>query len=185
MNTLHTLKLKNSFRYMNLLEPRAFARATNLRHLRARAFTRDIRDLIMLPGLRESLVSIEIANYFQKTKSALDVEDDELDRETCVLREAGPHLKKLHLLGYCGFKLEETHDVLSKLVIDTPQLEELAITVTKATLQFLIQHVVLPVLPNLKVLFVIGKDAIDTRDNDESFRRFARFENERDVPCQS
>lgn len=101
LGSLRTLVLDNSFDDTNLIEPKVFERASNLCHLSVHNFSPDKQALIMLLGLRESLTSFEIKNYFQTTRNPLDVDDQE-ERTTYPLREFGPNWKKFRLGGYAG-----------------------------------------------------------------------------------
>lgn len=77
LKSLHTLVLDNSFNGEDLIEPKVFERAKNLHHLSIDDFSPDMQALVKLPGLRESLTSFEIQNYFQTTRNPLDVNDQE------------------------------------------------------------------------------------------------------------
>ncbi|BCR88460.1 uncharacterized protein ACHE_41024A [Aspergillus chevalieri] len=112
--------------------------------------------LIMLPELGESLTSFEIKNYFQTTRNLLDVDDQE-EHTTYPLREFARDSAKLeeassgrvHWIGS-----NRAIDNLSEVVVKMPQLEELSISVTQKSHRYIKDHV-LPVMPNLKNLFLI------------------------------
>lgn len=156
LENLCTLAPDTSFDDTNLIDPKVFERASSLRHLSVHTFSPNMQALIMLPELGESLTSFEIKNYFQTTRNLLDVDDQE-EHTTYPLREFARDSAKLeeassgrvHWIGS-----NRAIDNLSEVVVKMPQLEELSISVTQKSHRNIKDHV-LPVMPNLKNLFLI------------------------------
>lgn len=165
LSTLNTLELDNSPMNSSLLRPEFFSNATSLRCLRFQALSKDMQELMLLPNLKRSLVEIEIKEYFQQPHSLLDIDDD-FTSETYVLRNTEPQWKKLHLLGDPRNDPTEAVGVLREVVLKAPQLEVLSISATKTSFEFL-KDQVLPVLSNLRVLFVTSRCIVNLGDEEE------------------
>ncbi|KAI9923936.1 hypothetical protein MW887_008242 [Aspergillus wentii] len=155
LTNLRSLRLYNELYYREEeneatwsgINPQVFANVTQLHHLAVSEYTGDIGELVMLPNLKNTLSEIQISQYYTQKWNGED--NDPIS----YFRKAGPPLKKLILGCPAGSSPGEAINVIEKVILKTPQIEQFATSVTMQSYA-LIKDLVLPSLQNLTAFFI-------------------------------